>query len=302
MFDESNAPTPDQLRALYATLETGSFSAAARRLGKTQSAVSQAVASLESQLGLELFDRSGYRPAPTDAGRTIGEQARRVLRELDALADLAKDMSLDLEPVLSIAVDELFPMDRLAWALRLLTQRPESARVIVRTGPAADVAQRVAEGLASVGVCGPLERDPPDLEREPLAEIGLVPVVAADHALAQHSAPVPLSLLREHVQIVLASQNPYTEGMWRGAVGSDVWSVGSLETKRELLFAGLGWGTMPRHMVEHELGEGSLVRFQPEGWAADDHLIKLDAIFPRRSRPGGMARWLLGGLGKDRQA
>ncbi len=47
--------TLDQLRVLVAVAETGSFSAAARRLGRVQSAVSQSVQSLETALGTTLF-------------------------------------------------------------------------------------------------------------------------------------------------------------------------------------------------------------------------------------------------------
>ena len=57
--------TLDQLRVLIAVAETGSFSAAARQLGRVQSAVSQAVATLEDILGTALFDRYGKTPSST---------------------------------------------------------------------------------------------------------------------------------------------------------------------------------------------------------------------------------------------
>ena len=61
--------TLDQLRILIAVAEEGSFSAAARRLGRVQSGVSQAVQGLEEALDLALFDRSGRRPVLTEADR-----------------------------------------------------------------------------------------------------------------------------------------------------------------------------------------------------------------------------------------
>jgi DNA-binding transcriptional LysR family regulator len=53
--------TLDQLRKFVATADCGSFSVAARQLGKAQSAVSTAIGLLEADLGLELFDRSRWR-------------------------------------------------------------------------------------------------------------------------------------------------------------------------------------------------------------------------------------------------
>jgi predicted transcriptional regulator len=63
--------TLDQLRVLVAVAETGSFSAAARRLGRVQSAISQTVQSLESDLGIAVFERAGKTPKLSDAGRVI---------------------------------------------------------------------------------------------------------------------------------------------------------------------------------------------------------------------------------------
>ena len=71
--------TLDQLRVLTTIAETGSFSAAGRRLNRAQSAICQAVAMLEDVQGVTLFDRSGFRPVLTEVGRVLVAQARSVL-------------------------------------------------------------------------------------------------------------------------------------------------------------------------------------------------------------------------------
>ena len=66
------APTLDQIAVFLAIVETGSFAAAARKLGRATSVVSYAIANLESQLGVTLFTRAGAsQPRLTDAGRAI---------------------------------------------------------------------------------------------------------------------------------------------------------------------------------------------------------------------------------------
>ena len=65
--------------------EAGSFSAAARRLGRVQSAVSQAMQTLEENLRLTLFDRSGKTPTLTEAGRMVLNDARQVVQRAEAL-------------------------------------------------------------------------------------------------------------------------------------------------------------------------------------------------------------------------
>ena len=71
--------TLDQMRVLVAVAETGSFSAAARKLGRVQSAISQAIQTLEATLGLSLFDRSGKTPQLTDPGRALVGDARALI-------------------------------------------------------------------------------------------------------------------------------------------------------------------------------------------------------------------------------
>ena len=77
--------TLDQLRILIAVAETGSFSAAARRLGRVQSAVSQSIQGLETTLGVALFDRGERTPKLSDAGRALLVDARQIVRDAEGL-------------------------------------------------------------------------------------------------------------------------------------------------------------------------------------------------------------------------
>ena len=61
-------PDWNQLRALLATVEAGSLSAAAKRLNLTQPTLGRQVAALEEQLGIAVFERVGRRLVLTEAG------------------------------------------------------------------------------------------------------------------------------------------------------------------------------------------------------------------------------------------
>lgn len=78
------------LGMLVAVAETGGFTAASARLGRTQSAISVRIQDLENQLGHKLLERSRRGVTPTDAGERLIAHARRLLAvEREALADLA---------------------------------------------------------------------------------------------------------------------------------------------------------------------------------------------------------------------
>jgi len=72
------ALTLDQIQVFLAVVEEGGFAKAARKLNRAQSAVTYGVQKLEAQIGMEVFDRAGYRPALTEAGRALLLRARRI--------------------------------------------------------------------------------------------------------------------------------------------------------------------------------------------------------------------------------
>ena len=122
--------TIEQLRTLRAVVDAGSFSAAARKLGRVQAAVSQAIDRLEAQLGLRLFDRSGRTPRLTHHGEAIVAAAAKIEGGVDALDDLVSSLKRGTETSLSIIVDVMFPTASLvAFAKDFAAEHPRVALV-----------------------------------------------------------------------------------------------------------------------------------------------------------------------------
>ena len=92
-----DAFTLDQLRTFIVAADEGSFSAAARKLNRAQSVVSQTLANLEGQLGVRLFDRSERYPRLTDEGRSLLTDARVVADNIDGFKARARAMREGLE-------------------------------------------------------------------------------------------------------------------------------------------------------------------------------------------------------------
>src|SRR5579863_3546806 len=92
-----------QLAAFCAVVERRSFSQAAERLGVTQPAVSLQIRALEKRLGTQLFDRSGRRVAPTEAGMRLYRGAQRLLAlEQQVVAEVAESGGDELTGTLEI--------------------------------------------------------------------------------------------------------------------------------------------------------------------------------------------------------
>ncbi|MCH1998514.1 LysR family transcriptional regulator, partial [Achromobacter xylosoxidans] len=108
--------TLEQLRHFVAAADAGSFSAAARQVGRAQSAVSTSLGLLEADLGVELFDRSRRNATLTRAGEVLLQEARELLRQAAGLEQRALSFAAGQDAHLSLALDEALP-DRVLGAL-----------------------------------------------------------------------------------------------------------------------------------------------------------------------------------------
>jgi DNA-binding transcriptional LysR family regulator len=294
-----DALTLDQLRILISVAETGSFSAAARRLGRVQSAVSQSVQGLEATLGLQLFDRAGKTPRLSDAGRAILNDARDLIRGADLLRARAESITNAVEPELSLAVDSLFPSAILTESLKALDRVFPHLPVLLFTEGLGAAEQRLRDGSVRLAIYSLLVTGATDLAGEPLAQIPSVPVVAADHPLAKLSAPIPRSALIDETQLVLTDRSALSQSLRGNLVSRRQWRFVDLQTRLDYLLAGLGWCNMPLHMIEPHLDSGKLVRLR----LAEDtsFLAPLYVVHDRTRPPGKAGRWLIADL-KERLA
>lgn len=286
--------TLDQLRALIAVIEEGSFSAAARKLHRVQSAVSTAMANLEAQLGVPLWDRSTKVARLTDQGQAVLAAARKVCTEVDALRKLAAGMAVGTEASVSLCVDMLFPVTALVDLCTQFQGEFPSVDLRVDTQTMTGVSARVLDGSATIGVASPMGVAP-GLERKVLTAIQMIPVVAARHPLAALRGPISTPRLRDAIQLVLSEL--HGEGHPDQAVlSARTWRVRDLHTKHALLRAGLGWGNLPEHLVRDDLRSRRLVKLRVEAWGEDEHKLYLSAVYRGDTTFGPAHRWLLSQL------
>lgn len=290
----TSAITLDQLRAFVAVVDEGSFSAAARKLRRVQSAISAAVANLEGQLGFPVFDRRTKVPKLNDAGRSVLVAARRVLGEVDALSELTTSIAGGVEPMVSLCVDALLPLEVLLGVCAGFAREFPSVVLRVDTEVLSAVTAKVLAGTATVGVVAPPGLAP-GFERRALASVQLLPVVAAAHPLAAEKRPIPTARLAEFVQIVLSERGE--RGLPdQGVLSTRTWRVADLETKHAMLLAGLGWGNLPEHVVRDDLRRRRLVVIRPAASDAAAERLPLYAICRPGVAAGPAHRWVLAEL------
>lgn len=283
----------DQLRAFIATVDEGSFSAAARKLRRAQSMVSGLVANLEDQLGVELFDRTRRYPQLTTEGTVLLADARTVVGGIDGMKSRAKGMTKGLEPELCVVVDVFFPIQIISEVATEFRERFPMVPLRLYVEALGGAYQPVLDGRASVGIVGSLPTVPAPLTAEKLTTVGFIMVAAQSHPLAALRGPISKEQLARHTQLVLTDRSDLSAGREFGVFSGLTWHLADLFAKHAFLLSGLGWGGMPLHTVRTDLETGRLIELKIDEVPPGGLGMQMSAVYPTASPPGPAGRWLI---------
>ena len=280
----------DNIQVFLSVLDQGSFSAAARSLSRVPSAVSMAIAHLEADLNLVLFDRSGREPRPTPQALALVPQARLLAEQLLKLDTHALSLTQGLEPCLTIAVaPELLAATPWSAALVQLSAEHPLLEVEVLAAPQTDALGMLHSGRAHVALV--FERASLDA-REGFQEVGreiLVAVVAPTHPMLrgrQASRGVREDDLAVQRQIVVAGRHS-VDADERTVMSRHQWRTDTPVAAMGLVIAGLGWAWLPQGFVRSPLAAGLLVEIPLENFS-NVMPLWVDAVWPK-TRPLGVA-------------
>ncbi|MFW6057362.1 MAG: LysR family transcriptional regulator [Persicimonas sp.] len=250
----------DALETLEAVVETGSFSAAAQRLHKAQSAVSYAIKRLEEQLGVEVFDRSGHRAELTAAGHTVLEEGRQLLASARRLETVAERLSHGWEPRLEVIIDGILPMSPIMAVLKTMADKGVPTHIQVKMEYLGGVQYRFERDKADLMLVKDFKPGESSTAR-PVAQVEVVLVASADHALAERSAqgPVELAELHQHVELTIQDSSARASRDAHMFGGSRIFYLSGFHNKKEALLRGLGYGWLPMYMARGELDDGRLI-------------------------------------------
>ncbi|OYU18003.1 MAG: LysR family transcriptional regulator [Rhodobacteraceae bacterium PARR1] len=283
----------DQLRIFVAAADEGSFSAAARSLNRTQSAVSESIANLEAQLRVTIFDRSNRYPKLTPTGAILLNDARAIVAGVDAMKARAKGISSGLEAELVCVFDVFFPLDALSEAAHAFYAQFPSTPLRISVEALGGVIEPVLDGRAGLALVASFPTPPQGLIVEHVTRIDLITVAAPDHPLAAYQGPIPRTELARYVQLVLTDRSPLSSGSDYNVVSPSTWRLADLFAKQAFLLRGLGWGSMPSHAVEADIAAGRLVKLDLQEVPQARITLPMLAVYKTTTPPGPAGRWLI---------
>jgi DNA-binding transcriptional LysR family regulator len=278
MTEPRNVLTPEALAMMDVIARTGSFAAAARELGKVPSALTYNVRQLEDALDVLLFDRRSRQARLTAAGEELLNEGRRLLEQMDAVANRVKRVATGWETQLTIAVDGVMSrvtMFELCEEFFLLAPGPDAngsgdadrrgpgTRLRLRHEVLAGTWEALATGQAdlAIGVATGADRPPPSgVQVKPLGEVRFVFAVAPHHPLAAVDGPIGEGdILRHRAVAVADSAQRLTPLTLNLLPGQEVFTVATTQAKIEAQLRCLGCGYLPEPLAREHIAAGRLV-------------------------------------------
>jgi DNA-binding transcriptional LysR family regulator len=249
----------EELEIFTAILDAGSLAGAARKLRRSAPAVTRALAALEQRIGTRLVERTTRRLAPTEAGRRLGEQARRVLAEYEAA--VTEDAAAPLKGLLRITAPSVFGTRHVTPVIGSFLDKYPGMRVeLVFDDRYVDL---IDGGLDAAVRIGPL----PDggLVARRVGEVRRM-VVASRAYVRRRGAPVSPKDIAAHDVIFNTSRSATAEWRFRHGGREAVvhlaprFSVNSVEAMLSMMRAGRGLARPLSYQVADDLATGRVVR------------------------------------------
>ncbi len=245
----------DQWRALQAVVECGGFSQAAKRLNRSQSSVSYAVARLQEQLGVQLLEIHGRKAQLTDAGTALLRQSRQLLVDALELERFAHSLERGWEAEVQLVVDAAFPSGVLMQVLKQFAEVCPRTRVQLSEVVLSGADEALLEGRADLVIAGSV---PQGFLGDAITDVEFIAVAHQHHPLHQSGRITTLQELRKELQVVIRDSGLYIKRDvgWLGA--EQRWTVSSIDSAVEAVSAGLGFGWLPYHRITAQMNAGSL--------------------------------------------
>jgi DNA-binding transcriptional LysR family regulator len=251
--------TIHQLLCFDAVVTEGSFQAAAEKLSRAQPTVSSALRNLETQLGISLFDRSGYRVTLTPEGRSFHQRARVLLQEFQGLRDHAAQLAMGQESELRVVIGDLCPLPQMLGLLRRFFDGCPGTRLHLYFEAIAGPWERLFDEEADL-ILHHIDRADQRLEFIDLLAVDLVPVVAPNFLRFPITPSITPEQMRGYVQCVIRdTARRETPSDYFLLEGARSWTVSDQLMKKELILQGMGWGHMPTFLIEQDLRAGRLL-------------------------------------------
>jgi DNA-binding transcriptional LysR family regulator len=268
--------TLDQWEALQAVVQWGGFAQASAHLNRSQSTISYAIHRLEEQVGVRLFEQVGRKARLTESGRALLADVEPLLFGFVSLEGRARALASGGEAEIRLAVDTIYPNDRLFSALATFTKLYPYVRVSLFLDSFISPTDVFANHEAHL--CIAPGRMSHEYFCQPIMTVRLAAVARADHPLLRVTRQLTKADLIKHLAVMIAAREGQMSQTQRRPHSQRYFPVKTVESWIDAVRSGLCFGWLPVYKIQPYLNSGELVRLPLAVGAEREHRIYL--VYP----------------------
>lgn len=253
----------DQIESFLAVVNTGSFSAAAKHLHKSQSSISYSIKKLEQKLQVQIFDRTSKNVSLTDSGRTVHNKLLNIVKINKEIFEFTNLVKNGIETKITLALTAVTPTPLVITALQAFNKKFPQIQIELQFTTFDEPLDYLYREEADFAITSSLNNHK-DFDRLQWYTVEFMAVASANHMAVMPE--ITAEDLDDMTYLVVGGRQTLKKKQSQGDIeNGNVWNITDFLIKKELLTSGLGWGYMPRKIIERELEEGILqpVRVKP---------------------------------------
>ena len=266
--------TLDEWEILQAVVQLGGFAPAAKQLNRSQSTISYAIARLQEQLGIKLFEIKGRRAHLTELGRVLVADVEPHLEGFHQLERRASSLASGGETEVRISVDSIYPNARLFAALAEFARLCPYVQPRLRQGTFLSADTEFSVHNAQLCITALLSRE---FFSKPILAIAMVGVARSDHPLHAIKRKLNRPDLMQHMLVTIEGAASGTLRHQPRVPAQRVLQVTSIEAAIDAVRSGLCFGWLPANLIQAELANGRLLPLRlPAGGTRE---VRLNLVY-----------------------
>lgn len=286
----------ESLSSFIAAADTGSFSAAGRKLKKSQAAISLAIQNLEIDLGFTLFDRDGKYPKLTQQGELVLKDARELMSQYNAFIERSKSISSVEQVKLRIGIDPLVCCHKINEIIQDFSMAFPLVELNIVQQSSESLAQKLTEKTLDFAL-GVFSHDAKsNFEHISAFQLNgswvVSPTYVEDNQLILDNGVVNIKKsVFNQSRILLPSETPLTN-IDEVSLTKQIWYVEDIHTLLSFCRNGLGIAYLPNFVVSHDLERGSLNKLVLDSELTGNNCCRASLIYLLGYQKSSAVEWL----------
>jgi DNA-binding transcriptional LysR family regulator len=246
----------DEWEILQAVVQLGGFAPAAEQLHRSQSTISYAIARLQEQLNVKLFEQKGRRAQLTEAGRLLLAEAEPHLAGFRQIEQLARSLASGGPSEIRVSADSIFPNERLFAALAEFARRFPYVQQKLRQATFLSADSEFSAHNAHLCISGLMSSE---YFAKPILSIRMTAIARADHPLHALRQQLSHADMMQHTLVVIEGVASGGKRRQPRGPAQRFLPVSSIDAAVDAVRSGLCFGWLPVYRVQSFLDQGELL-------------------------------------------